>query len=325
MNALERCDRRGWLVAAGLAGLSAGRALAAPGSAPANLGSAVLDIVVPYAPGGGADLMGRLVADAFQAEGISRAVVLNQPGLAGTVGSKQVAQSAPDGRTWLISGIGSHVIAPQWQTIGYDSFSDFDHIAVLGGYPSVLVANARKGIRRVQDIAARVNWASPGSGSHGHMLGTLIMQQLGVGDAVHVPYKGGTMALQDLLGGHVDLAVMTLPSFLPHARNPDVVALAITSTKRAENLLQVPTFAELGFHNLTAVTWFSLSAPRGLGNAHALWANKALNQLFSTDPVRERLRQNGVTSVILDPEQALAFMRKEWSRWGKVISSVSAK
>jgi tripartite-type tricarboxylate transporter receptor subunit TctC len=325
MNALERCDRRGWLVAAGLASLSAGRALAAVGSAPTHLSGAVVDIVVPYAPGGGSDLMGRLVADAFQAEGMSRTVVLNQPGLAGTIGSKQVALSAPDGRTWLISGVGSHVIAPQWQTVGYDSFRDFDHLSVLGGYPSVLVANARKGIRRIQDIAAHFNWASPGTGSHGHLLGTLIMQNLGVNDAVHVPYKGGAMALQDLLGGHVDLAVMTLPSFMPHVRNPDVVALAITTAKRTENLLQVPTFAELGFQNLTAATWFGLSAPRGLGNAQALWANKALIQHYGTEPVKERLRLNGVTSVILDPEQALVFMQKEWSRWGKVISSVSAK
>jgi tripartite-type tricarboxylate transporter receptor subunit TctC len=309
----------------GLGTLTAGRALASVGTAPANLRNHAVEVVIPYATGGGADLLGRLVVEAFQSEGASRAVAMNQPGVAGTLGSRQVAQSAPDGRTWLISGIGSHVIAPQWQTTPYDAFRDFEHLAVLGGSPSVLVANARKGFKRVQDMSTMVNWASPGTGSHGHLLGTLIMQQLGVREAVHVPYKGGNAAMHDLMGGHVDVAVMTLSSFLGQARNPEVVALAVTSAKRVESLAHVPTFAELGFQNLTAVTWFSLSAPRGLGEAQAQWASKALKQFFRTDATQERLRQQGVVSVMLEPEQALGFMRNEWDRWGKVIASVAGK
>lgn len=312
-------------MAMGLGSLSADHAFAVSSKAPANLRASVVDVVVPYATGGGADLMGRLVVDAFQADGVSRAVVLNQPGVAGTLGSRQVAQASPDGRTWLISGIGSHVIAPQWQATAYDPFRDFEHLAILGGSPSVLVANAHKGIRRVQDIGGQVNWASPGTGSHGHLLGTLIMQQLGLRDAQHVPYKGGSNAMQDLLGGHVDMAVMTLSSYLPQARNPDVLALAVTSDKRVEGLAQVPTFSELGFRGLTAVTWFSLSAPRGLSEQHAEWASRVLGQFFRTEAVRDRLRQHGVGSYILEPEQALVFMRKEWDRWGKVISLVPGK
>ena len=231
-----------------------------------------LEVVVPYAPGGGSDLLGRLVVEAFLAAGASKALVVHQPGVAGTIGSRQVAQSAPDGSTWLVSGIGSHMIAPQWQTVTYDPFRDFEHLAILGGPPSVLVTHVRKGHQRVQDLRSPLNWASPGSGTHGHLLGAAMMQQLGVRDAVHVPYKGGAMAMNDVLGGHVDLAVMTLSAFLPHALHPQIKALAITSARRIEPLPSVPTFAELGFKDLTAFTWFGLSAPRGLREPWAAWA-----------------------------------------------------
>jgi tripartite-type tricarboxylate transporter receptor subunit TctC len=225
----------------------------------------------------------------------------------------------------LISGIGSHVIAPQWQATPYDPFGDFQHLAILGGTPSVLVVNTRKRLMRLQDLTENVNWASPGTGSHGHLLGTLIMQQLGLRNAVHVPYKGGTSAMQDLLGGHVDLAVMTLSSFLPHARHPEVQALGITSLQRAEGLAHVPTFVEQGLRSLTATTWFALSAPRGLPDAHGKWASMALNRHIKSETVQVRLRQMGVVSTILEPQRAVAFMREEWERWGKVIASISGK
>jgi tripartite-type tricarboxylate transporter receptor subunit TctC len=318
-------NRRQWLLAAGLAGMSvAGARGVDPGLASA-LKQSTLDVVVPYAPGGGADLLGRLVLEGFQAAGAHKVLVLNQPGVAGTVGSRQVAQSAPDGATWLVSGIGSHVIAPQWQVVGYDPFRDFEHLAILGGYPSVLVTNARKGYQRLQDLRAPLSWASPGTGSHGHLLGAAIMQQLGLRDAVHVPYKGGAMAMNDVLGGHVDLAIMTLPSYLPQARNPNVKALAVTSARRLEQLPQVPTFADLGFKDLTAFTWFSLSAPKGVGSDVTQWASAALRRLYATDSVQVRIRQNGMGAVLLKPEQAVNFMHEEWSRWGRVIASLADK
>lgn len=316
-------SRRQWLLAAGLAGMSVARARGTDSGLSSALRQSTLDVVVPYAPGGGADLLGRLVVEGFQAAGAHKVLALNQPGVAGTVGSRQVAQAAPDGRTWLVSGLGSHVIAPQWQAVSYDAFGDFEHLAVLGGYPSVLVANARKGYQRLQDLRSPLNWASPGTGSHGHLLGAAIMQQLGLRDAVHVPYKGGAMAMNDLLGGHVDLAVMTLTSYWPQSRNPDVKALAVTSAKRLDQLAHVPTFAELGFKDLMALTWFSLSSPRGLGRDVALWASAALRRLYALESVQTRLRQNGIGGVMLNPDQVVTFMHDEWSRWGRVIASLA--
>lgn len=312
-------------MALGCGGMTAGASLAAVQEIPASNRPDVHEVVVPYAPGGGADLAGRLTVDAFSAAGASRAVVINRPGVAGTLGSRLVSQSLPDGRTWLISGIGSHVIAPQWQATPYDPFSDFQHMAILGGTPSVLVVNTRKRVMRLQDLGENVNWASPGTGSHGHLLGALIMQQLGLRHAMHVPYKGGTSAMQDLLGGHVDVAVMTLSSYLPHARHPEVQALAITSHQRTEVLAHVPTFAEQGLKGLTATTWFGLSAPRGLPDTHAQWASRALNRHFKSEAVQIRSRQMGVVSTILEPERAVVFMRDEWERWGKVIASISGQ
>jgi tripartite-type tricarboxylate transporter receptor subunit TctC len=154
---------------------------------------------------------------------------------------------------------------------------------------------------------------------------TLVAQQLGLRDAVHVPYKGGAMAMNDLLGGHVDLAVMTMTSYLPHARQPDVKALAVTSAQRLDLLPQVPTFAELGFKGMTALTWFSLSTSKGVGSDVAQWASAALRRLYATESVQARIRQNGVSGVVLKPEQALVFMREEWERWGKAIASIPGK
>lgn len=318
-------NRRQWLLAAGLAGMSAASARVAGQSFASVLSEATLDVVVPYAPGGGADLLGRLVVDGFQAAGAKKVLVLNQPGVAGTLGSRQVAQAAPDGTTWLISGIGSHVIAPQWQAVSYDPFRDFEHLAVLGGYPSILVTHARKGYQRLHDLRSPINWASPGTGSHGHLLGVAIMQRLGLRDAVHVPYKGGAAAMNDLLGGHVDLAVMTLTSYLPQARNPEVRALAVTSAKRLEQFPHVPTFSELGFKDLTALTWFSLSAPRGLNSDVTQWSSAALRRLYAVDAVQARLRQQGIGGVMLKPDQTESFMHEEWSRWGRVIASLTDK
>lgn len=309
-------------LAAGLMSAWPAKAREADAVMAAVLRQMTLDVVVPYAPGGGADLLGRLVVEAFSAAGAHKVVVANAPGVAGTIGSRQVAQSAADGSHWLISGIGSHVIAPQWQTVPYDAFRDFQHLAILGGSPSVLVTHLRKGHQRLQDLRSPLSWASPGSGSHGHLLGAAIMQQLGLRDAVHVPYKGGAMAMNDLLGGHVDLAVMTLTSFLPHARNPQVKALAVTSARRIEQLPSAPTFAELGFKDLTAFTWFALSAPRGLREEWSLWASAALRRFYASDPVQERLRQNGIGAVALRPEQAVSFIHEEWTRWGRVIGSL---
>jgi tripartite-type tricarboxylate transporter receptor subunit TctC len=319
------CDRREFLMALGLGSITGEPSVASVHEAFESLRHDVHEVVVPYAPGGGADLAGRLVVDAFSSAGATRAVVLNRPGVAGTVGSKHVAQSSADGRTWLISGIGSHVIAPQWQATSYDPFNDFEHLAILGGTPSVLVVNTRKRVTRLQDLMGNVSWASPGTGSHGHLLGTLIMQQLGLRHAVHVPYKGGTSAMQDVLGGHVDLAVMTLSSFLPQARHPEVRALAVTSLHRVDGLADVPTFAEQGLRGLTATTWFSLSAPRGLPDVHARWASKALNRYIKTESVQARLRKMGVVSTVLEPDRAVVFMREEWERWGKVIASISGQ
>lgn len=318
-------SRRNCVLGASAAGLMSGwpaKARQADIVMTAFLRQMTLDVVVPYAPSGGADLLGRLVVDAFSGSGAHKVVVTNTPGVAGTIGSRQVAQSAADGSHWLISGIGSHVIAPQWQTVPYDPFKDFEHLAILGGSPSVLVTHLRKGYQRLQDLRSPLSWASPGSGSHGHLLGASIMRQLGLRDAVHVPYKGGAMAMNDLLGGHVDLAVMTLTSFLPHARNPQVKAMAITSASRIEQLPSVPTFAELGFKDLTAFTWFGLSAPRGLKDEWSLWATAALRRLYASESVQERLRQQGIGAVVLQPEQTHTFMREEWSRWGSVIAAL---
>ena len=244
-------------------------------------------VVIPYAPGGSSDLLGRLLAqklaDTFKQNFISD----NRPGATGAIGSELVSKGNPDGYTLLISGVGSHVYAPAMTKLAYDGLTDFTHIALLGGPPGVLLVNSNSSVRDVAGLIAQAKaqplvFGSAGTGSSGH-LAIELFKQLAKIEMQHVPYKGAGPAVIDLRAGHIPVAVATLVAAGPQMKAGALRAVGITSEKRVKNFPEVPTFVESGFPTLVATTWFSLSGPPKMPATLTARINQETRKAMRTD------------------------------------------
>ena len=285
-------------------------------------------IVVPYAAGGSADTLGRLIADYLTNSLGQPFIIDNKGGAGGTLGSMIVAKAAPDGYTLVVSGIGSHVIAPLQLGNGMNPMQDFTHLALLGGPPSALVVNADLPVKDIQGFIAFVNatpkglsWGSPGLGTHAQLIGELFAATNKL-NLIHISYKGAGPAVMDLLGGQIQAGFMTLRSASSHIQSGKLRALAITSVKRLEDHPNVPTFAELGYPKLTAITWFSVSGPAGLPQAIVNTLNTEIRKGLQSPTIKKQLILEGIETQDLDPEHFNQFFRSEISRWAPLIKSV---
>src|SRR5215470_5375910 len=228
-------------------------------------------IVVPFAPGGTADTLGRLVAQKLSETFKESFIVENRGGAGGVVGSELVAKAAPDGYTLVVSGVASHCIAPALsKNFPFDPLKDFTHIALFGGPPGVLVVNPSVPAQNLKQFIAyakkeggKLAYGSPGNGTQGHLIAEQLKQVAGI-EMTHVPYKGASLAVADLIAGHVPVTSTTLTTAATQIKAGKAHALAVSSAKRVPEFPDVPTFAELGFPELTASIWFSLSGPAGL-------------------------------------------------------------
>lgn len=288
-------------------------------------------IVVPYAPGGSSDRLGRLVAQGLSEKLGQQFVVENRSGGGGTVGSAQVADADPDGYTLVVSGIGSHVVAPAINpSVSYDPMADFTHVAILGGPPAVLVAHPSLGAETIEafiDVAKsgeqRITYASPGAGTHGHLIGEAFKNAAGI-EMEHIPYRGAGEAMSDLVAGHVLAGSMTLGSAAEQIRAGALEGLAVTSAERLEQFPEIPTYAEAGYPDLVATTWFSLSGPAGLPEDIVTKLNQAAVEVMQSDAVQEQLRQDAFVVEPLSPEEVAAFIQAEIDRWTPIAQASGA-
>jgi tripartite-type tricarboxylate transporter receptor subunit TctC len=287
-------------------------------------------LVVPYAAGGSADTLGRLIAEYLTSSLAQPFIIDNKGGAGGTLGSMVVAKAPPDGYTLVLSGIGSHVIAPLLLGNGMNPMKDFTHIALLGGPPSALVVNSDLPVKDIQGFIAYVNaapkglsWGSPGLGTHAQLIGQLFAASNKL-NLVHISYKGAGPAVMDLLGGQIQAGFMTLRSASSHIQSGKLRALAITSAKRVEDHPDVPTFAELGYPKLTAITWFSVSGPAGLPNAIVTALNAEIRKGLHSPTIKKQLMLEGIETQDLDPERFNQFFQSEISRWAPLIKSVKS-
>jgi tripartite-type tricarboxylate transporter receptor subunit TctC len=287
-------------------------------------------LVVPYAPGGTADILGRLVAGKLGSVNAQSFYVENRPGAGGTAGSLAAARALADGHTFVISGIGSHVIGPALSNTGFQPLRDFSHIAMLGGPPTVLVIHQELPVRHLKDFltyaAARergVSWGSPGQGTHGHLIGELFAASVGLNNMVHIGYKGGAPAMLDLMGGHIQAAFVTYSSANAHIKSGKVRALAISSAQRRQDLSEVPTFAELGFAQLTAYTWFAFSGPSGMSQSLLEKLNLEIRQGLREADAQSVLASEGIEPYDFDVERTEQFFLTETIRWKRLIGGVS--
>lgn len=304
-------------------------AVGAQSSDVANWPTKPVRIVVPYAAGGSSDTLGRAIGLHLQTVFKQPFVIDNRPGGGGTIGSSQVAKTPPDGYTLVVSGIGSHVIAPvEVKTL--QPLADFTHIAMLGGPATVLVVHPSMEVNTLKEFVALVQqqpggltWGSPGQGTHGELIGQLFAQKARYAQT-HIGYKGAAPAVADLAGGQIPAAFITYTSASSFIRSGKIKALAITSPKRSADLPGVPTFAEAGYPELNATTWFSLSGPPGMPPALVEKINAEVRRGMKSEPVRKLMEQEGIESQDWDAPTFTRYVQSEIDRWTPLVKSLGS-
>jgi tripartite-type tricarboxylate transporter receptor subunit TctC len=287
-------------------------------------------IIVPYAPGGGSDTLGRLVSRRLSEVFKQTFVVENRSGVAGVIGSQMVAKADPDGYTLVVSGIGSHVVAPMVNDNTFDPIKDFTHIAFLGGPPTVLVVgpdSPYKDLKGFVEYAkanpGKISWGSPGQGTHGYMIGDAFASTAGI-KMVTINYKGGNPAMTDLLAGHITAAFMSFGTTTPYIQAGKLRALAITSDKRADDFPQLPTFTEQGYPALTGTTWFSLSGPAGMPSAIVERLNTEVRRALRSPEIVAEMRRQNMETLDMDVPTFNAYVRSEIQHWKPYVSPAQA-
>jgi tripartite-type tricarboxylate transporter receptor subunit TctC len=286
-------------------------------------------IVAPFAPGGSADTLGRLVAEQLSTTFKQQFFVENKPGAGGIVGSAMVATAPPDGYNFVVSGIASHVIAPAINAnAGFDPIKDFTHVAYFGGPPIVFIAHPSLGVKSLRELLAlargkgeAMGYVSPGAGTLGNLVAEYFSRKENI-ELEHIPYKGAAQAVTDLIGGHVKLGSMTWTTAHAQIGAGNVVPLAVSAARRLPEFPDVPTFRELGYDDLVAVTWFSLSGPANLPTDIVRKMNEATIKALDSAAVRQRLEQESIDTEPMSPEEFTKFVASENAKWGPIAKSV---
>jgi tripartite-type tricarboxylate transporter receptor subunit TctC len=308
-----------------LATLTLGMAVAAGAYAQA-WPSKPVTLLVPFPPGGSTDLIARSLSTKLQEKLGGTFIVDNKAGAGGTLGAAAAKRAAPDGYTILVSSLGPFVIGPHLvKNPGYDALKDFDYITVAVQAPNVLAVPANSPHKTLADVLAyqkanpgKMTFASAGNGTSDHLTAELFWQQTGT-QGLHVPYKGGAPAMNDLLGGQVDATFMNINTGFPHIKAGKLRALAITSTKRSPLLPDVPTMEESGIKGVTVYSWQAFAAPKGLPADIKSKLHGALVAGLNDPQVKSKLMDLGFEIVANKPEEFTAFQAAEFARWKKVI------
>ncbi|MBI3433665.1 MAG: tripartite tricarboxylate transporter substrate binding protein [Proteobacteria bacterium] len=303
--------------------MAAAAAVSLAGAAPAqDWPTRPVRIVSTFAAGGSADFLARMVAEQLSSAFGQQFFVETRAGAGGAIGVQSVVASAPDGYNLVITNISLLVLAPMSNPkLGFDPRHDLVNIAYIAGSPLVLSASAKSGMNTLADFLARAKasdkplaYSSSGLGTSGHLAVELFAHSAGIRVA-HVPYKGASQGLADLVGGHIAFAMQTVTSSAGLLRGGVLNGLAVTAPTRLEDYPALPTFSELGFPDLVSTTWFSLSAPAGLPAGLAQTINREVVRAMQKSDVRQRLLHDG---MIVDPMSIEAFERLiegETRRW----------
>jgi tripartite-type tricarboxylate transporter receptor subunit TctC len=287
-------------------------------------------IIAPFAAGGGSDTLGRILAAQLSEQLGRQFYVENRGGAGGLVGSAAAAKADPDGYTFVMSSIATHVIAPAASAApGFHPLKNFTHVAFIGGPPIVIVVHPALGVRTLQELVTMgkgsqqpLPYVSPGPGTLGNLIAISLGEATGVALS-HITYKGAGAAVTDLVAGHVKLGSITLTAALGHIRGGTITPLAVSSANRLAELPAVPTLKELGYPNLVATTWFAISGPAGMPADIVDRMNQEVSKALHTPAVRQRLKSEEIETADMSPSQFTAFVEEEIARWTPIAKSKS--
>ncbi len=287
--------------------------------------------VVPYPPGGGTDVIARIVHERFQAALGQTIVIENKGGAGGSVGTDVVAKSAPDGYTVLFT-LSSHTINPAiFPKLAYDTQKDFEPIGSVASLPQILVANPQFPANTVAELIAlakakpdTLSFASVGNGSPGHLAGELFKLRTGT-QMTHIPYRGGGPAVTDVMGGQVPLLWVSIPAAAQFVKTGKLKALGVSTLKRSAAFPDVPTLQEAGVPDFEVDSWYAMFVPAKTPPAVIDKLNRALNSVVADPGIREKLLAQGSEAVGGTPEALAKTVAAELPKWAKLAKDANIK
>ena len=288
-------------------------------------------IVVPYAPGGGVDIVARAVGQELSRRIGQTVLVENRTGAGGNVGSDAVAKAAPDGYTLLMASPANTINPSLYTKMPYDPMRDLVPIALIGSVPTVLIANRSLPVQNVKQLVALAKsrpgaliYGSGGSGTTEHLAGEMFKSAARV-DMLHVPYKGGAQVMTDLLGGQIALMFVNQLAALPHVNAGKLKALGVASAERSPALPQVPTFAESGYPELIVSVWWGVMGPAAMPKEIVTQLNREIVAALASPEMKERLQTLSARPIGGTPESFAKFFADEITRWARVVKASGAR
>jgi tripartite-type tricarboxylate transporter receptor subunit TctC len=287
--------------------------------------------IVPYPPGGGTDVIARIVQQPLS-EALKQTIVIeNRGGAGGALGTEQAAHAAPDGYTFLFT-LSSHTINPLLYKLNFDVERDFAPVTLIVSVPQLIATQPGAPIKSMQDVVAMaraqpgsLNFASVGNGTPSHIAGELLKLRTGI-DIVHIPYKGGGPAVADTLGGQVSIAIVTMPAAISHVRAGKLRALAVTTLKRNPGAPEIPTVAEaLKIPDYEVDSWYALFAPAKTPPAIVARMQKEIARTIQLPDVKQKLLEQGGDTVGSTPEELDRVVKSELRKWTEVIRAAKIK
>jgi len=285
-------------------------------------------LIVGFPPGGGTDVVARVIGAKLSEWWGQAVAVENRPGATGTIGADIVAKSPPDGYTLIMGHVNSHGIAPNlFKKLPYDAQRDFAMVAYVGYVPNVLVVHPSIPARNVKELIAiakarpgQMSYASSGVGSTQHLAGEMLKLLAGI-DILHVPYKGSGPAVVDLIAGHVVMNFDTMPPVLPHIRSGRMRALAVTTPKRAGPLPDVPTMVESGLKGFEMTNWYGVMAPAKTPREVVAKLNGEINKIMGLPEQKAKLEEVGTQLDPISTEQFTKFLASEIAKYAKLVKA----
>jgi len=307
--------------------VAAAGALSASAVAADSYPSQPITLVNPYAAGGPADVLGRALARELEKQLGKTVIVENKAGGGAAIGANFVARAKPDGYTLLLGTSAAHVVTPLMQQTPYDGIKDFAFVSIVANQPNMLVVRPTLKAENIEQLIAmarkepgRINYASAGPGSSPHLGAELFRERAGV-DIVHIPYSGAAPAINDLVGGQVDMAVLNLAASLQFIRSGRLKALAYANDKRSPLLPDVPTLAESGVKGAESASWYSLAAPKGTPPEVLQRLNDAVAKVNANPEYAKLMQAQGVDLWNMMPQEATAFVEKDQTAMRKLVQA----